>query len=537
MKTKHQTLRVFIIILVSVSLLGVISCGSEIEPVEPPVETGGGENPVTENPEEETPEPENNSDLDAINEEIANLNYDPEQILNVQSTTGTEPTNDRTNKNTDLGWVTECRTIDYNIRSNFEDVVVFDPTIGVIYPGALVIGNGELLNGAPLPLQVSKAPTKLRVDLPGIGDGGNITVDDPTFQNTQASIDEALEYWNGQIQPQGYEIDADTYFEKTTAYSREQMSLDLGVSTEWSKGSSFESQFDYTKTTEKRVATLLYRQVFYDVVMETPESPAAVFGNDVDLATAQSILSDENPPAYVSSVQYGRIIMMRMETTDTETDVNLEAVLEYKTAKKGATVEINAEYEKIIKESTINVVTIGGNAQLATEVITGSEIEEGKGGLNYVISEGALYSRDNPGAPIGYTVKYLKDNRIAKMGYNTDYRVEKCTTFEYVHKNAKLRKEILVDVRFRFSYKVKGTQTVKETEWEKVDKQNIFFSMAPPEGAHDVTIQFQYWDLVWKTLGEKTLGYLDKEYCYEAYCSKRVLGLCTQYTFQSVNCN
>lgn len=507
-------------ILIGLFVILALSCSKDVEPIGNELEKGVS-----------------GVEADSINNFLAKLSYDPDQILNVQSGTGTNEINNQLESDVDKGSVFECRKIDYNIRTNFQDVVMFDPTIGVIYPGALVIGNREMLDGAPQPLQISKAPAKLRIELPGIGENGNITVVNPTYQNTQASIDEALEYWNAEVAPQGYEIDSDAYFEKTTAYSKEQMSLELGVSAEWAGGSSFESQFEYTKTTEKRVATLLYRQVFYDVIMETPESPASVFGADVDLQKVQSVMSNDKPPAYVSSVQYGRIIMMRMETTDVETDVNLEAVLDYATAKKGATVEIDADYEKVIKESTINVITIGGNAEVASRVISGLDVEEGKGGLNYVISEGSLYSRDNPGAPIGYTVKYLKDNRVAKMGYNTDYRIERCKTFDYVHKNARLKKTIIADVRFRFSYKKKGTETTAESGWKKVDKQNIFFNMTPVNGAHDVKIQFQYWDLGWKTLGEQSLGYLNNEVCYEAYCSKTFLGICTEYTFKGVNCN
>lgn len=276
---------------------------------------------------------------------------------------------------------------------------MFDPTLGVIYPGALVLGNKVLIEGAPQPLQVDKAPVKIRVELPGIGEGGNLTIEEPNYQNTQAEIDKALEYWNSDIATQGYAIDADTYFEKTSVYTSEQMSLSLKVSADWATGSSFESQFDYSKSTEKRVAAALYRQVYYDVVAEIPDSPAAVFGSKATASGLQSLISEENPPAYVSSVQYGRIIMIRMETTDTTTDVNLEAVLDYATKAKSIKGEIDASYEKVIRESTFNVVTIGGNAKVATKVITGNSLEEGEGGLYYVIEESADYNRENPGRP------------------------------------------------------------------------------------------------------------------------------------------
>ncbi len=478
------------------------------------------------------------AEADSINRIIEDLSYNPEVLLNVQSNPGKFETRNRVSQDVDQGEVFECRRIDYNLRSNFQDVVMFDPTIGVVYPGALVVGNRDMLDGSPQPLQISKAPTKIRVELPGIGARGNITVDNPNYQNTQARIDEVLEYWNAEVAPQGYAIDADSYFEKTTAYSREQMSLELGVSAEWAGGSSFDSQFDYTQTTEKRVASLLYRQVYYDVVMETPDSPASVFGRDVDAATVRSVISDDSPPAYVSSVQYGRIIMIRMETSDTSTEANLEAVLDYATKAKSATVDVNATYDRIIKQSTFNVVTIGGNAQTATEVITGSSVEDGEGGLHYVIAQGSLYSRENPGAPIGYTIKYLKDNRIARMGYNTDYQIESCRNFDYVHENVNIKRTSGPRVRFRFKYKRKKSNTfVYDPSWRELSDSNVFFSRTPEKGAHDVYVQFQVWDIVWKTWDEVRLNYISSDICWETYCSDRFAGICTELSRRTTSCN
>ncbi len=521
MKTVTIDLKKFLPLVLTTILFTLLflSCSKDSEPVaDPKEEVISGE------------------EAEKINSYLTNLSYDPDKMLNVQSETGSSTQLISDDSNTSLGRVQECRVNEHNIRSNFEDVAIFDPALGVVYPGALVIGNGEMLDGAPQPLQISKAPVRLRLDLPGIGDGGNIEVVNPTYQNVQSGIDAGLEYWNNEIATQGYEIASRAFYESTTTFSSEQMSLDLGVSADWVSGSSFESQFSYDTSTAKRVAAILYRQVFYDVVAETPGKPSDVFASDVDLAQVEAVMGSSTPPAYVSSVSYGRIIMVRMETTSTETSVELEAALEYASIGKDVEADVEAKYKSILEESTINVVTIGGNAEIASDVITGSTVAS-SGGLNYVISEGSLYSRDNPGAPIAYTVKYLKDNRVAKMGYNTNYRLETCETYDFEHKNAKLKKTILVDVRFRFAYKKKGTQTVAYTGWKKVDKQNIFFDMKPPAGAHDVRIQFQFWDIVWKTLGEQNLGYLSSEKCYEAYCSKTFLGVCTEYTFKGVSCN
>lgn len=518
MKTSNEQKKRWLFSIVMALTLIAISCSKDVEPVDP------------------TPEPISGEEAVKINTYLTNLSYNPDELLNVQSETGSNVRNISDDSSTSNGKIETCRVDEHDIRSNFEDVAIFDPALGVVYPGALVIGNGEMLDGAPLPLLISRAPAKLRLDLPGIGDAGNIEIVDPTYLHVQSSIDDGLEYWNNDIAPQGYEIASRAYYESTTTFSSEQMSLDLGVSADWVSGSSFEGQFSYDTSTSKRVAAILYRQVFYDIVMQTPDKPSDVFGSDVDLSKVESLMGSSTPPAYVSSVSYGRIIMIRMETTSTETSVTLEAALEYASLGKNVEADIEAKYKSILEESTINVVTIGGNAEIASKVITGNDIAS-SGGLNYVITEGSLYSRDNPGAPIAYTVKYLKDNVVAKMGYHTDYRIESCGTKDYVHKNASLRKTIIADVRFRFAYKKGASQTVQTTNWKKADKQNIFFSKSPPDGAYDVKIQFQYWDIVWKTLGEQNLNYLSGEKCYEAYCSKSIVGICTQYTFKSISCN
>ncbi|MBG48332.1 MAG: hypothetical protein CML05_08605 [Pseudozobellia sp.] len=513
MKTRPIHLRLLFLPFVLLFLMG---CSKD--------DTTSNEEPQGEEPKEQLTDEEASN----INAFIKDLNYEPTDLLNVQSTTGITSNEGNPQKNTNRGYITECKTVYHDIKSNFENVVMFDPTLGVIYPGALVLGNRVLLEGAPQPLQVEKSTVKLRVELPGIGDGGNLTINEPTYQNTQAAIDDALEYWNSNIATQGYSIDADTYFEKTTVYSREQMSLSLKVGAEWATGSSFESQFDYSKETEKRVAASLYRQVYYDVVMETPDSPASVFGSKVTADGLKSLVSEDNPPAYVSSVQYGRIIMIRMETTDTTTGVNLEAVLDYATKAKTINGEVNANYEKVIRESTFNVVAIGGNAKVATKVITGNNLEEGEGGLYYVIEEGAEYNRENPGAPIGYTVKYLKDNTIAKMGYQTDYNIETCGTFEYDHENIVVVNDSNYDTRFRFIYKKAGTNDVTQTGYYAVNNDKRV-AKSPPNGAHDVYVQFDLQNalLQWDRMGEFHLGYLSKERDFKVYCSEKdFLGFC-----------
>ena len=117
------------------------------------------------------PAPKINPDAQDIDEIIAGLSYDASTLLNVQDTGGTSSErtlkDERTNeKGPTLGNISTCITKEYGLESNFDDVSILRPTNGIIWPGALVVGNEGMLDGAPDPFTLDRAPVTLRLDLP-----------------------------------------------------------------------------------------------------------------------------------------------------------------------------------------------------------------------------------------------------------------------------------------------------------------------------------------------------------------------------------
>lgn len=470
------------------------------------------------------PRPKINPNAQDIDEVITSLNYDAAVLLNVQDTGGasSERTlkDERTNENgPTLGNISTCVTKSYGLESNFDDVSILRPTNGIIWPGALVVGNEGMLDGAPDPFTLDRAPVTLRLDLPGIGEQGNIIVDNPSNSSVQTGIDNSLEWWNNNAYQDGYVNASNSSYQATTSYSSKQLSLDVGLNLEWATG-SVASQLEYESNATKRVAAMVYKQVFYTVTMDTPSTPSSVFGPEVTTEQVQNAMGSDTPPAYINSVSYGRIIMFRMETTDTRTSIDLDAVLEY-AGGVSATATVNSEYDEVLKTSSITVVTIGGNAEVASEAVNAADIKAGPGALNHIITgKNAVYSKDNPGVPIAYTIRYLKDNTFAKMGYSTEYSIQECGTQPFAHKNAYIKKDISQKMRFRFSYKDRGTQNFKTTGWTEVTKNKVNTAAKPPAGAHDVRIQFEFLDVfIWTTMGEFNLGYLRNDEYFEGYCS------------------
>jgi thiol-activated cytolysin len=89
-----------------------------------------------------------------------------------------------------------------------------------------------------------------------------------------------------------------------------------------------------------------------------------VFAPEVGLDDLKAV--DENPPAYVRGVDYGRIVMVKMETASSETKVSLEGAL-HKVTSSGDAVGGSADgkFSDIIQNSTFTAVALDQVNRLA----------------------------------------------------------------------------------------------------------------------------------------------------------------------------
>jgi thiol-activated cytolysin len=461
-----------------------------------------------------------------INTYVTNLSYTPDDLLNVQSTGSESVVHTLVNDNVPVssnrtgGYNVSCQKDEYNLKSNFEEVAILRPANGVIYPGALVIGDADMLDGAPTPLQIDRAPVKLRIDLPGIGENGNITVENPSNGSVQAKIDEALDWWNENAYQEGYVNPAFISYKTSTSYSSQQLSIDVGLNVAWASG-DVAAQFNYQSTTQKSVAMMAFKQGFYAVTMEAPQKPADVFHPNLNLENIESKINSGTPPAFVQSVVYGRIIMFRMESSSTVSSTDMKLALEYTTGVTSLSGNTKTRIENILKETSTTVVTIGGNAAVASEAVAAKTF----GDLQKIIKgENAVYSKSNPGVPISYTIWYLKDNKPAKMGYTTDYSIPSCSQTLVPGAKISVQNDALYTIRFAVRYKDKNNKAQTHSSGSYTIGFVRDFTL--PDGAHDITVDvdfhsvfdwFDFWERsyavptrkcfkVWGTLASRQQG-------------------------------
>lgn len=351
----------------------------------------------------------------SIDRYVRGLRYDRRTLLGVVSdgVTVTERDPQRT-----LGEDSVIRTTyrEVGLRKNLDEVVLMSPTGGVVYPGALVIADRQLAEGRPKPLAIPRGPARISVNLPGLARGSR-AVTRPSNSRVQAAITSLTTQWNRTAFRQGYRNAARSFLEVSNAYTSNQIKLKLGLSAKWPSGSA-KSVLTVDTKAEGQTAVAYYKQVFYTVTMDVPVRPSSVFGRNVTLRSLKRVTGNSRPPAYVRSVDYGRLLMLKMETSKVFNSVDVSAALRQVAGGKELGVDLDAKYEKIVADSTFTVVAIGGRAKDAA-VFSGRPEDFSK--LAAYIKDGAVYTKDNPGEPISYTVAFLKDHSIAKMGDTTDF--------------------------------------------------------------------------------------------------------------------
>lgn len=397
-----------------------------------------------------------------INDNINRLNYDPNQILSFQgkAVESITPAHGE-KKGTSYIVVTKEKC---PLSSKNFDIAVVDSINDRTYPGALLLANRKLIENMPTSLQVKRAPLTLGINLPGMTKDGVATVEEPSYSSVKIAINTMLKSWLERYSEK-YHTPANCSYSEIQAYSMDQLAIKLGCNMnllQTKLGIDFES----ISRGEKSVFVIVFKQIFYTVAIDGPESPAALFADDVTWKMiADQGVNDENPPAYVANVAYGRTIYVALETESH--NQNIEAQI--KLAIKDNDLNANVMKQKIFENCKYTAIVIGGDATSHVPVVT-----KDFGEIQKVILDNSLFSATNPGAPISYTAVFLKHNELATVNSTTEY--VRTVSTEYpsskvtlIHTGGYIAK-FYVDWQ-EYKYEEDGTKVFTDKSWNGNGKE------------------------------------------------------------------
>lgn len=328
-----------------------------------------------------------------------------------------------------------------------------------VFLGGLYKANQNLLENQPELISLARAKGTVSVDLPGMIHSENKIEANPTTSGMQEAMNTLVEKWTKNYSS-SHSVPARVQYESTTAYSMNQLKAKFGADFE-KAGAPLKIDFEAVQKGEKQIEVVNFKQIYYTATFDAPTNPAAVFDKSVtseDLK--QRGVDSQTPPVYVSNVSYGRQIYVKFESTSKSTELKaaINAVI------KGATIAPNSEWSRLLKNTSVTAVIVGGNASGAAKVVTGT-VEN----LKELIREGANFSAQSPAVPISYKTSFLKDNAQATLQNSTDYIETKVTSYKngflkLHHKGAYVaRYYIYWD---EITYDEQGNPEIRSRQWE-----------------------------------------------------------------------
>ncbi|TXG39653.1 thiol-activated cytolysin family protein [Seonamhaeicola maritimus] len=348
----------------------------------------------------------NDEDSNEVSEEISKEINDYLATLNKFSqpeASEEELLDDGTDNPEREGQTNECVVEKYKVAPGFSEMILLDPTSDVIYPGAMLKGE-SIPTGEYIGINGGRAPITLSVSLENLNGKPSAVVENPRLDTVREGVKNLLQ--------QGVTGSASARVNFTTeeVYSEEHLSVALGAS--YSKGkNSVSASFDFSKSTKKYRYIIKYLQVYYTIDLTLPENdnPAALFTGKPNL--------DSTSPVIVSSVKYGRMLLYTVETDSELTDT--EAA--FNAAFSGGSAGASGEHQGFWNSSTVKALVVGGSSGDAAKIVNGPS-----GAYDY-ITNGGEYSSDSPGAPLAYTLRYIKkDFPIANVVLSSEYNVRVC---------------------------------------------------------------------------------------------------------------
>ena len=390
-----------------------------------------------------------------LNKYLFGLNYDKTNILTRRGEAIENYTNTSTKQQGNEFVVVE--KVKKNLSNGSADVAINGN--GDIFLGALFKANQDLLENKPQQISLDRSKGRISVDLPGMVGGDSYVDANPTASGMQEGVNTLLNRWHEKYAAKN-PAPARMQYESTSAYSMNQLKAKFGSDFE-KVGVNLKIDFEAVNKGEKQIEVVDFKQVYYTANFDAPKNPSDVFapGVTVDQLKARGI--DENtPPVYVSSVSYGRQMYVKFETTSKSTELKaaINAVI------KGVPIKAESEWARVLKNTTVTVSIVGGNADGAARVVTGT-VED----LKKLIQEGATFSTQNPAVPISYKTAFLKDNQVATIQSNTDYIETKVTSYKngYLnlhHKGAYIaRYYVYWD---EVTYDKDGVESIRSRQWE-----------------------------------------------------------------------
>lgn len=342
-----------------------------------------------------------------IDEGIRSLNYDSRRVLAYDGETISKFLPKEGNFDRDKFIVT-TRT-KRNIEDKLFDISVVTSTLDRIYLGAVLLANQRLMENLPTEVTCEKKSLSFRVNnLNGLSsEEASATIQAPTSSSVMGKINDIAKLWLEKYSSTNRHSTILDYKE-SMLYSEAQMIAEFGLE---AKSLINKLNINYENSGKKQIYLCRLKQIYFSATMDAPSQPSNLIAGTWEELQAKGV-NNENPPVYVSNIDFGRIVYIKFETTESS-DKAKEA---FSAVVRGVDISQNLDYTNILKNSSFSLIVVGGTID-ETKGVGLESLED----MRSILNSGLIFSKDSPSFPISYTTTFLKNNELAITSTKTDY--------------------------------------------------------------------------------------------------------------------
>lgn len=294
------------------------------------------------------------------------------------------------------------------------EFTLLSPWAGILWPGALIQGGSLRGKAVPSSIPLYKKRKPGRIILQVVGGNGKLG-DEKWYKECPMRESDVVQAQNELIrQFLASSTQAEYFISVSSVYSKEDLKVKADINLK-GFGSKFDAAFAGSWNEEKSHVLVKVVQKFFTITYEDPDDGFnGVFTDDITRQELERYTGDGNPICYVSSVSYGRVYYLLIESSVDSRLLEIGAHANYKSM---ADVSASLKQIKMMQESKITAFQYGGNASDGMQVAMRYSHEE----LLKFLQKGAEFGEDNVGAPISFAVKHLYDNSPVHMVNTLEY--------------------------------------------------------------------------------------------------------------------
>ncbi len=308
--------------------------------------------------------------------------------------------------------------------SSYEDICAMGANDDLLYPGALV----DTKNDAYKPIYIDRAPITISANLESVLNTSatlSSVIEDPNLSSVRTGIREIV---SQNITGDGGQLPSNIYVEIREINSQDEFFMNLGFGLQYRKFNLSEN-FTYDKMNKQTNLAIILKQVYYTVDVDY-EGVDGFFSDKLSNESIEKKL-EGTVPAYVSSVSYGRIAIITIQSNFTKEEITNALSASWgnsSNAVDNALSGLSASFDSTLKsiasdsDTEINYYVYGGGSGTGNNsiAITADSSE--------MISQifASFNAADSVGLPISYRLRLL-NGELHKIQETSEYVVKNVT--------------------------------------------------------------------------------------------------------------